>query len=61
MKSKQSKTKVIDIYSKYEDSDLEYVSPDDERETLQSLGVFRKLEKSCYNSDHDDNYFERLR
>lgn len=59
MKKSSKKSKIItefDVYSNWDESNIEYVSSRDEEETLQSLGVFKNQRKSCYNHDHDD-YF----
>ena len=59
MKKSSKKSKIItefDVYSNWDESNIEYVSSRDEEETLQSLGVFKNQRKSYYNHDHDD-YF----
>jgi hypothetical protein len=46
----------LDVYSRYSETNLEYVSAEDERETLQQLGIYSKSSESRYNQSFDKYY-----
>ena len=46
----------LDVYSRYAETNLEYVSAEDEKETLQQLGIYSKSSESKYNQAFDRYY-----
>ena len=47
----------VDVYNTYSEDNLEFVSRQDEEETLQSLRFYAGRQKPCYNDDIN-NYFD---
>ena len=56
IKTKSENSK-LDLYNTYSEDNIEFVSRQDEEETLQSLRFYQQSRKSWYTSDID-NYFD---